>query len=197
MQMLRALGADLLCDRLPIKLWDNPGVQKALSDGNYRLVAMSDTHFDVEQKRLETSQMGTGIDSQGVPATAAAKVIAFPGIQRSKVGPEDRVIFLVRRPSDTCRSQKERYISRAHRLNYYRLVEHFEAWAATAPCPILYFDTDAITIKTLEGLAGFCGLPGDAGEALSLLDPKLSREPAEEVEDDAAHSYRKVAVKCR
>lgn len=200
MDILKALGATLARDRYPIALLETEGMREAIAKGIYRVTDQTETDFEVEQFRRETSEYGRGVNTEGKPANLAMKVIAFPGIQQSKLHAEDRVVFLVRKPADVCRSQEDRGFFRQHRLNYRRLVWHFEEWAKSAPCPVYYLDTDALMVAPLqvvEGLAAFCGLSGNRIAAASLVDISKVKPSATEADDDAHDEYRKVKAKCR
>jgi hypothetical protein len=200
MEILRKLGATLLRDRYPISMIDSDSIKDAVSSGVYKIVSQNDEFFEVETVRQESQFYGRGLDSTGYPSNLAAKIIAFPGIQQSKLNASDRVIFPLRSPSDTCRSQQERGLLRQHRTNYLRFVWHFEELAKSAPCPILYWDTDEAVLSPVESvgrLAAFCGLAGDVNDAASIIKPDMVK-PSVQPQDDAAEAiYRVVRAKCR
>lgn len=203
MQCLRGLGADLLRDRLPIRLLQDAGVQGAIEAGDYKVIEQTDDYFEIETRRLETNFVGSGIDASGWPANAAVKLLAFPAIEKSKITPSDKIIFIVRKAGDTCRSQEDRGFLNScknHRLNYMRFVWHFEEAVKDIKDQVFYLDSDDLVSEpeaTLQKLKEFCGLDGDVVETAKLIDKSKVRESREEEDDDALNHYNKVRAKCQ
>lgn len=152
---------------------------------------------------LESSHgIHTESPEYGPDTTLKLLVPAF--LFRSTIGPDVKIILLLRSPAGVVESQGKVGMGqpRPHlrRFNYWRLMAQMLDWFSENKNPVFIVDTDDLMLRPeawLQSIADFTGCGADKVKAAaSLIDKAKSYTPSEEIEDEATAIYQEWRALC-
>lgn len=164
------------------------------------------------------SSQGVNTEDPKYKTDTTLKILLPAFLLRSNIGPDAKIILLIRSPSGVVESQGQVGMGQpdpaVRRMNYWRLMTQMRDWMEINPNPVLIVDTDDLIGNAefwFQRIAEFTGVKESwihkvsskagfsfsrAKSAARLVDPSKSTKKLDVARDHAGSIYQEMRAKC-